>query len=130
MAGWPASLGFNCRLLAPTELGEGQWEVSPLIPGRLGDIATEVSAGGASANIFYWPLDNQNVLRFFDAGAFQQEYRGGGVYRRVDDTVLLAIPGEDCFYEISGVFSFERGWSMVLLDWFWASLKRIETPAG
>ena len=129
LAGWPESHGFNCSALAPTELWEGEWEIEGVHPGRLGNITTSVEADGALAYISYWPLDNQNVLRFFEPDVFQQEYRGGGVYRRIDNDVLLAIPGEDCFYEISGVFSLE-GWSMVLADWFWGSLRRIDSSAG
>lgn len=130
MAGWPESHGFNCRLLAPTELQEGNWDVNPVGGYRTGELLTSVEAEGAHAYISYWDLDNGNVLRFFEPGVWQQEYSGGGVARRLDDDVLLAIPGEDCFYEISGVFDFEAGWFMALIDWFWGSLRRIDSSAG
>lgn len=130
MAGWPESHGFNCRLLAPTELWEENWDVNPVGGYRTGELLTSVEAEGTQAYISYWDLDNGNVLRFFEPGVWQQEYRGGGVARRLDDDVLLAIPGEDCFYEISGVFDFEAGWFMALTDWFWASLRRIDSSAG
>ena len=127
---WENEDFFDCRLLAPTELGEGNWDVNPVGGYRTGELLTSVEAEGAQAYISYWDLDNGNVLRFFEPGVWQQEYRGGGVARRLGDDVLLAIPGEECFYEISGVFDFEAGWFMALTDWFWSSLKRIDTSTA
>ena len=125
---WENENFFDCRLLAPTGLWEGNWDVNPVGGYRTGELLTSVEAEGAQAYISYWDLDNGNVLRFFEPGVWQQEYRGGGVARRLGDDVLLAIPGEECFYEISGVFG--DGWSTVLTGWFWSSLKRIDTSTA
>lgn len=118
--------GLDCRLLAPTELWPGidAYDVNWVNPGRLGGRLSSIEVEGLQAYIHYWPLDNGNVLRFFKPDVWSREYKGGGVHRRVGNDVLLAIPGEDCFYEISGV-SYDGNWSNFHQDWFWGTLRRI-----
>ena len=123
--------GLDCRLLVPTELWPGidAYDVNWVHPGQLGGLLLSIEVEGLWAYIRYWPLDNGNVLRFFEPDVWSREYKGGGVYRRIGNDVLLAIPGEECFYEISGV-SYDWDWSNFHQAWFWGTLTRIDSSAG
>ena len=52
----------------------------------------------------------------------EQRYAGGSVQKSLDaDHRLIAIPGEECFYELS-----LREWNMASLGMFFDSLRRID----
>lgn len=118
----------GCKLYAPTELESGMdaepafW--SPIWT-RVGsfEFAWESTTGHPVTFVAIWPSDSRSVSRFFDEDPEGTTYADGSVLRRGGEfgESLLAIPGQDCFYEL-------RPESMVAIDWTFESLRPISAP--
>ena len=111
-------------MLAPTSGdGHGQdWQVEFLGVFRTGQAAFSISGYGTEIGLSIWPLNEPEVQRYFEPDVNEQRYAGGSVQKSLDaDHRLIAIPGEECFYELS-----LWEWNMASLGMFFDSLRRID----
>ncbi len=118
----------DCALIAPTAMDQIGWvpdSAAGVSNSRLGDYLQygwDPQDGAGGAWIFVWPNGNRNIERFFEPGVEETAYSDGSIRRSLSvGSHLLAIAGEECFYEIS-----MPGWCTVCAGHFWTSLRRIE----
>jgi S1-C subfamily serine protease len=136
--GWSAireaGHGMDCALYAPTGLGEGLgMEAHPLSPvaTRVGDFQfgfQDPAGFQEDVWISLWPLDATALRPYFDADPQGTEYSDGSVTRALSShgdlgTLLIAIPGENCFYELA-----YGNASMVVRETMYATFRRIQGP--
>ena len=120
---WALHEGW-CNMLAPTAVdAAGQdWHIEFLGVFRTGQADFSISGDGTEIGLSIWPLDEPEVQRYFEPDVNEQRYAGGSVQKSLDaEHRLIAIPGEECFYELS-----LREWNMASLGMFFDSLRRID----
>ena len=120
---WALHVGW-CNMLAPTAVdAAGQdWHIEFLGVFRTGQADFSISGDGTEIGLSIWPLDETEVQQYFEPDVNEQRYAGGSVQKSLDaEHRLIAIPGEECFYELS-----LREWNMASLGMFFDSLRRID----
>jgi len=120
---WALHVGW-CNMLAPTSVdAAGQdWHIEFLGVFRTGQADFSISGDGTEIGLSIWPLDEPEVQRYFEPDVSEQRYAGGSLQKSLDaEHRLIAIPGEECFYELS-----LREWNMASLGMFFDSLRRID----
>jgi hypothetical protein len=114
---------YDCKLYAPVGLETAETGISltgawwsPELT-RIGDFTFgwEDASGEAFTTVSVWPSDSQAVVRYFDEDPDGQEYADGSVLRTAGLDMLLAVPGQDCFYELRPEFMVALSWTLDLL---------------
>ena len=122
-AAWALHVDW-CNMIAPTsDDGHGQdWTVEFHGVFRTGQASFSISGYSTEIGLDIWPLDEPEVQKYFEPDVFEEHFVGGSTRRWLEGSRLIAIPGEECFYELS-----LREWNMVSLSSFFSSLQRIDT---
>ena len=112
--------GDWCSMIAPTgHDGTGEeWQVEFFGSFRTGNSDFLISGGGTEIWLQVWGLEETEILEYFEPGVTEQYFEGGSVLRTLGDSRLIAIPGEECFYEI-----WSTGGTRLVGQLFWLAAK-------